>query len=118
MSLHLEFEPHSWYMGFAIKQSGDGECERRYIEDGRYHCYAHGHDVNIEDSQFDNNDDISCEGYEAKGWQAFTDNGNTYRIDELEATTLKELKQQIKDYYRRIAERDTYNRQRIEEKQI
>lgn len=20
MSLHLEFEPHSWYMGFAIKQ--------------------------------------------------------------------------------------------------
>ncbi len=34
----------------------------------------------------------------ANHWQAFTDNGNTYRVDELEAGTLKELKQLISKY--------------------
>jgi hypothetical protein len=30
MSLYLEFEPHSWYMGFAIKQNDRHEA-RNYI---------------------------------------------------------------------------------------
>lgn len=61
MSLHLEFEPHSWYMGFAIK----------FTKMGRdYHQ-----------------------------WTAYTDNGNTYRVDEVEAYTLEELREQIRAYH-------------------
>lgn len=77
MSLHLEFEPHSFYKGFAIK----------FTEMGRaYHR-----------------------------WTAYIDNGNTYCVDELEAYTLKELKQLITDYHKRNAERDAYNRALIGE---
>lgn len=67
MSLHLEFEPHSWYMGFAIK-------------DNRFKSYG---DPKNRDT-----------------WEACTDDGNTYQVVELGADTLKDLKQQIKEYRR------------------
>jgi hypothetical protein len=65
MSLYLEFEPHSYYKGFAIKRNL------------RYRDGSHPNKL---------------------FWQAFTDNGNTYRIDEIKAFTLKELKQLITEY--------------------
>ena len=36
MSLHLEFTPHSWYMGFAIKKDNDHMTHSwgAYIDDG------------------------------------------------------------------------------------
>lgn len=67
MSMHLEFEPHSWYMGFAIRDNG-----KLTADDGG-----------------------NVRGFR---WEAFTDDGNTYRIIELEADTLKDLKKQIKEY--------------------
>jgi hypothetical protein len=33
MSLYLEFEPHSWYMGFAIKAK-EGGLWSAYTDDG------------------------------------------------------------------------------------
>lgn len=63
MSLHLDFEPHSWYMGFALKFDPMGRD---------YHQ-----------------------------WNAYTDNGNTYLVDELEAYTLAELKKNIRAYHLR-----------------
>lgn len=72
MSLHLEFEPHSWYMGFAIQD---------------YRAEATGVDGK---------------------WSAVAANGNTYSIDMLEAETLKDLKQQIKQY--RLNERERIER--------
>ena len=69
MSLHINFEPHSYYKGFAIED---------------YRAQASGVDGN---------------------WSAVTDNGNTYRVDMLEANTLKELKQLITEYREREAER-------------
>jgi hypothetical protein len=61
MSMHLEFEPHAWYMGFAIKKPTNG--------------------------------------WPTWLWTAYTDNGNTYRIDEVEAKTLEELREKIRDYH-------------------
>lgn len=58
--MYLEFEPHSWYKGFAIKFTKMGQD---------YHQ-----------------------------WSAYTDDGNTYRVVELETYTLKELKQLINEY--------------------
>lgn len=72
MSLHLEFEPHSWYMGFAIQD---------YL--GQDHPRLKNPNTG---------EAISMR------WRAYTDNGNTYRVDELEADTLKNLKRQIKEY--------------------
>jgi len=67
MSLHLNFEPHSWYMGFAIR-----DCRNEAIEDGQ----------------------------EVAGvWNGITDDGNTYRIIDLEATTLDQLREQIRAYH-------------------
>jgi hypothetical protein len=67
MSLYIDFEPHSFYRGFAIRKwDGDG-----FI----YH--------------------FNAEGYK---WEAYTDNGNTYQVDTLQADTLKELKQKITEY--------------------
>lgn len=84
MSLHLDFEPHSWYKGFAIRKwDGDG-----YLPHFNANSYK---------------------------WEAYTDNGNTYRIGELSADTLKELKQKITAYHKAIAERDAYNRKMIGE---
>lgn len=67
MSLQLEFEPHSWYKGFAINFTPMGRD---------YHQ-----------------------------WTAYTGDGNTYWIIEIEAYTLKELKQLITEYREREAER-------------
>lgn len=62
MSLHLEFEPHSWYMGFAIRKQ-----------------------VN----------EISNK----QTWGAYTDDGNTYQIVEIEAMHLNTLKRHIRQYH-------------------
>lgn len=67
MSLSINFEPHSWYMGFAIKQTR-----------------TKGGNVGI---RFQ--------------YTAFTDNGNTYRVDEISANKLDRLKQNIRDYHLR-----------------
>lgn len=63
MSLHLEFEPHSWYMGFAIAPR-----------------------------------DNSGKGF---AWVGYTDNGNTYHVDEIHASTLKTLEYDIREYWLR-----------------
>ena len=63
MSLHINFEPHSWYKGFAIKKTPQ-----------------------------------MMAGGILNHWQAYTDDGNTYRIIERESSTLEELKQKITEY--------------------
>lgn len=68
MSLHLDFEPHSWYMGFAIKKNLTPSTENE-----------HG----------------------GQRWRAFTANGNTYQVDEVSGTTLKEIRQAIIEYHLR-----------------
>jgi hypothetical protein len=68
MSLHLTFEPHSWYMGFAIRTP--------------------------QTLFFDNEEP-------APYWLAYTDDGNTYRVIELHAATLAELRHRIRDWHRR-----------------
>lgn len=93
MSMHLEFEPHSWHMGFAIK-----------------------HNPEITDN------DIT--GWP---WEAFTDDGNTYRIIELNATTLEGIKRKIRVYHldkhdgygeRYAAKRLEYLRQELQAERI
>ena len=69
MSLYIDFEPHSWYMGFAIKSNLD---------------IKRGHKV----------------GYMViPRWQAYTDNGNFYRVDRVESNTLNDLKKKIRQYH-------------------
>jgi hypothetical protein len=68
MSLYINFEPHSWYKGFAI--------QKRTLEK----------DVNA-------NTPINY-----YLWQAYTDDGNTYSVVNKHARTLKELKQLITQY--------------------
>lgn len=62
MSLHLEFEPHSWYMGFAIQDPPP----------------------------------TIGGGYNGV-WRAYID--NSFYVDELCATTLRDLKRQIRGYH-------------------
>lgn len=69
MSLHIEFEPHSQYMGFIITDTADMK------EQGK--TYA----------------------IDAWRWHAYTGNGNTYRVDEVKAKTLGELKRKIREYH-------------------
>lgn len=92
MSLHLEFEPHSWYMFFAIKKDDEPNdpCEFTYEVDSKV-CTVHDQKVN----PFYN----YCDGYHPK-WEAFTDDGNTYNVVNIKADTLKELKAKIRDYWR------------------
>lgn len=78
MSLSLDFEPHSWYKGFAIRN---------------YRTESETHREN------------------AYNWYAYTDNGNTYQVDMLQADTLQELKDAINAYYERQNARDKFNRQ-------
>lgn len=66
MSMYLEFEPHSWYMGAAIQK-----LEVPY-ENG--------------------------EGVAGNIWNGYLENGWNYSIVEFSALTLKDLKQQIKEY--------------------
>lgn len=92
MSLYLEFDPHAWYMGFAIKhdKNYNDPCNfTRYTTDSKI-CTVHDHRTHPGDK--------NCEGYAPK-WSAYTDNGNTYRIDELEAGTLAELRRLIREYH-------------------
>lgn len=78
MSMSLEFEPHSWYMGFAIE---------------------------------DNRADWPSD----EAWRGYTDDGNTYRIDELEAASLSDLKWRIRQYHlkRRNGYGERYAKRRI-----
>jgi len=62
MSLTLDFEPHSYYRGFAIKRVDT----------------ITGHKV---------------------GYEAYIDNGDTYRVDMVEAFTLKRLREHIRAYH-------------------
>jgi hypothetical protein len=94
MSLHLEFEPHSWYMGFAIKydENYNDPCQFSY-EPYSKNCIVHG------EKRMMVTDDY-CDGFASK-WQAFTDDGNTYRIVDLQAKTLKRLHEKIRKYHLR-----------------
>lgn len=74
MSLYLEFEPHSWYRHFAIKDNRWEGVHYR-LGDKLVKHFA--------------------------PWEAFTDDGNTYRIVHLEADTLRELKANIRQYWQR-----------------
>lgn len=73
MSLYIEFEPHSWYKDFAIK-------------DNRHE----GHDQN--------NLERPLKDDSAYRWSAYTDNGMTGHIVERHANTLAELKNMITEY--------------------
>lgn len=75
MSLHLEFEPHSWYMGFAIKKR---TLEKDVVKDTPINYYL---------------------------WHAYTDDGNSYNIVTKFDPTLKGLKEQIREYRRQEKER-------------
>lgn len=88
MSLHLEFDPHSWYMGAAIRDN----------------------------SATDRKGGNTWTNIQPKRWSAYYLNGMSGYIVEFEAYTLRELKQQIKDWHKARAERDAYNRARIGEK--
>lgn len=70
MSLHLNFEPHSWYMGFAIKKNGADDADAPYHE-------------------------------AEAAWEAYTADGNTYRVVDFEAKTLERLKSKIRQYHLR-----------------
>jgi hypothetical protein len=91
MSLYLEFDPHSWFMGFAIKYNDDynDPCEWTYNTDSK-NCIVHG--------QRSHPSDNYCEGFTPK-WNAFTDNGMSYSIDDLDAPTLHELHEKIRQYH-------------------
>lgn len=69
MSLHLEFEPHSWYKHFAIKHNNQNLAPN----------VAH-----------------KIERYD---WYGVTANGMTGYLVEFEADTLANLKQQITEYW-------------------
>lgn len=71
MSLHVNFEPHSYYKGFAIKKR---TLERDVQKDTPINYYL---------------------------WQAYADDGMTYNIVNLHATTLQELKARITEYRER-----------------
>lgn len=67
MSLSLEFEPHSWYMDFAIQK------DQRTDDTGTLRTH----------------------------YNAYTENGDTYRVDELFSGTLTDLKESIRNYHLR-----------------
>lgn len=93
MSLHIEFTPHSWYMGWAIKRE-----------------------------QLDTGEAIGKRGHSLAGtrkrsslWSAYTANGMTGYVEETHADTLKELKQQIREHRQRQEERTREIYRRLEE---
>lgn len=71
MSLHLEFDPHSWYMGFAIRDNAAPDRKGG-------NTYTH---------------------IQPKRWTGYIANGNTYRVDTVDAFTLAELKRRIREYH-------------------
>lgn len=68
MSMYLNFEPHAWYMGAAIR---DNRTSR--------------HDQSNVERPID-----SADGYR---YTAYIENGNTYRIDERHADTQRRREQ-------------------------
>lgn len=66
MSLSLNFEPHSWYMDFAIQKDQEP---------------------------------YSINETPRTIWRGYTDNGNTYQVDEEAAYSLALLKQRIRAYH-------------------
>lgn len=80
MSLHLEFEPHSWYMGWAIKDNRKS-----------------GHN--------NSNLERPLEATEGHRWSAYTANGMTGYIVERHAVTLKGIKLLIRTYEQAERER-------------
>ena len=50
MSLHLEFEPHSWYMGFAIKDNRKSEWAQEDKED-KWEAYTANGNTGYIDTQ-------------------------------------------------------------------
>lgn len=89
MSMYIEFDAHSWYMGFAIKHDPEynDPCEFTYNTDSK-NCIVHDQKVHPSSA--------CCEDY-ATEWSAHTDDGNTYRIVTLRGATLAELKQKIRE---------------------
>lgn len=73
MSLHLEFDPHSWYYDFAIR---DNSAPDR--KGGNY-----------------------WSNIQPKRWTGYIENGNFYIIDTVEAGTLAELREQVVAYHLR-----------------
>lgn len=73
MSLHLEFEPHSWYMDFAIRDNRSSGHDQSHLE-------------------------RPLEATEGYRWSAYTANGMTGYIVERHADTLRELRELIKQY--------------------
>lgn len=71
MSMHLEFDEHSWYMGAAIRDN----------------------------SATDRKNGNSWSHIQPKRWTAYIENGNTYMIDTVDAHTLEELKVEIREYH-------------------
>jgi hypothetical protein len=69
MSLHIDFEPHSWYRGFAIKRNNQNLAPNVTHKIERY------------------------------DWYAVIANGMTGYLVEFEADTLRELKEKIQDWY-------------------
>ncbi len=92
MSMYLEFEPHSWYYGFAIKKDPDWNdpCQFEWYGDEQRQCIVHGVGVGRYD--------LICKEYAPK-WSAFTDDGNTYSIVKLHSTTLPGIKREIIKYW-------------------
>jgi hypothetical protein len=76
MSMYLDFEPHSWYMGFAVMDTATAWKPR---DDGK---------PGMQSMQLD-----------AYRWHAFIDDGNHNRIDELKASTLGGLYAQVIAYH-------------------
>ena len=74
MSMHLEFEPHSWYMGFAIRDNVKSGVDSGNLENPLNSKYAFK-------------------------YSAYIDDGMTYRIDERHADTITELKSHIREYH-------------------
>ncbi len=85
MSMHLDFDPHSWYMGFAIKR------QRLCLNKKVWFTY-----------------------------DAYTENGNTYRIDRIMGSSVEDLKKQIRVYH--LTKRNGYGeriaRRRLEELRV
>lgn len=96
MSLHLSFEPHSWYRGFAIKKNENNTvCSYRPLDadtDGTewFECVHHGAEAPSMDAP--------CANYDESAWSAYTDDGDTMRVVQLNADTLEKLKFAISDW--------------------
>ena len=112
MSLHLEFEPHSWYMGWAIKKNtdrwqphykGDPSSYPSYKTEGEARAAMEREGVTSEDwlTEWTSPRGIepTIEVIQTPGWSAYTANGMTGYVEESHADTLESLRAQIRDYH-------------------